>query len=65
MKFNEYEYIRPDYNIIKEKYLNLINDFKNSATADEQYTILKKINAITNNVDTMSQLCLLYTSRCV
>lgn len=42
MKFNEYEYIRPDYNIIKEKYLNLINDFKNSATADEQYTILKK-----------------------
>ncbi|HQC70628.1 MAG TPA: M3 family oligoendopeptidase [Sedimentibacter sp.] len=56
MKFNEYEYIRPDYNIIKEKYLNLINDFKNSATADEQYTILKKINAITNNVDTMSQL---------
>ena len=29
MKFNEYEYIRPDYNIIKEKYLNLINDFKN------------------------------------
>lgn len=56
MKFNEYEYIRPDYNIIKEKYLNLISDFKNSATADEQYTILKKINAITNNVDTMSQL---------
>lgn len=56
MKFNEYEYIRPDYNIIKEKYLNLINDFKNSATADEQYTILKKINALANNVDTMSQL---------
>lgn len=56
MKFNEYEYIRPDYNIIKEKYLNLISDFKNSATADEQYTILKKINALANNVDTMSQL---------
>ncbi len=56
MKFNEYEYIRPDYDKVKEKYLNLINDFKNSTTADEQYSYLKRINALSNEVETMSQL---------
>ncbi|MFA7549881.1 MAG: M3 family oligoendopeptidase, partial [Sedimentibacter sp.] len=56
MKFNEYEYVRPDYDILKEKYLDLINNFKNSTTADEQYSFIKRINALSNEVETMAQL---------
>ena len=56
MKFNDYEYVRPDYDNIRKQYLNLINDFNNSATADEQYLFIKKINALSREVETMCQL---------
>ena len=56
MKFNDYEYVRPDFENVKEQYLNLVNDFKNSTTADEQYLFIKKINALSKEVETMSQL---------
>ena len=56
MKFNDFKYVRPDYDDVKEKYLNLIDGFKNSKTADEQFLFLKKINALSKNVESMSQL---------
>ena len=56
MKFNDYEYVRPDYDKIREQYLSLINDFKNSTTADQQYLFLKKINDLSKEVETMEQL---------
>ena len=56
MKFNDFKYVRPDYDDIKEKYLNLINAFKNSSTADDQYSFFKKINALSKQVETMAQL---------
>ena len=74
MKFNDFKYVRPDYDEIKEKYLSLVKAFSKSKTADEQYSFLKKINALSREIETMEQLvyirnsintCLLYTSRCV
>ena len=56
MKFNDYEYVRPDFENVKKQYLNLISDFKNSTTLEEQYSFLKKINALSKEVETMSQL---------
>lgn len=56
MKFNEYEYKRPDYDIIKGKYDDLINLFNNSNTADEQYTYVQKINELQKETETMAQL---------
>ncbi len=56
MKFNDFKYVRPDYDDVKEKYLNLINAFKNSSTADDQYSFFKEINALSKQVETMAQL---------
>lgn len=56
MKFNEYEYKRPDYESVKSKYTDLINLFNNSNNADEQYTYVQKINELQKEIETMSQL---------
>lgn len=56
MKFSEYEYKRPDYDIIKGKYGNLINLFNNSNNADEQYTYVQEMNELQKEVETMAQL---------
>ncbi len=56
MKFNEYEYKRPDYDIIKSKYDDLLNLFNNSNSADEQYTYVQKINELQKETETMAQL---------
>lgn len=56
MKFNDYEYVRPDYDKIREEYLGLIDDFNKAASADDQYSFLKKINALSRQVETMAQL---------
>lgn len=56
MKFKDFEYARPDFDNIRKQYLNLINDFNNSTTAEEQYLFLKKINALSKGVETMEQL---------
>jgi len=56
MKFNEYEYRRPDYDIIKSKYNDLLNLFNNSNSADEQYTYVQKINELQKETETMAQL---------
>ncbi|MDF2949561.1 MAG: family oligoendopeptidase, partial [Sedimentibacter sp.] len=56
MKFNEFEYKRPDFEIIKNKYSDLINLFNISKNADEQYTYVQKINELQKDTETMAQL---------
>lgn len=56
MKFNEYEYKRPDYDIIKNRYTELLNKFNNSNSADEQYIFVQKINELQKEIETMAQL---------
>lgn len=56
MKFNEYEYKRPDFDNIKKQYTDLINFFNNSKNADEQYACVQKMNELQKETDTMAQL---------
>lgn len=56
MKFNEYEYKRPDYENIKNSYTELLNSFNDSKDADEQYTYVQKINELQKETETMAQL---------
>jgi M3 family oligoendopeptidase len=56
MKFDEYEYKRPDYDIIKNRYTELLNKFNNSNSADEQYIFVQKINELQKEIETMAQL---------
>lgn len=56
MKFNEYEYVRPDVETVKVQYTALIEKFNNSRSADEQYAIINEINNLSKNIDTMVNL---------
>lgn len=56
MKFNDYKYVRPDINLIKGQFTDLISKFNNAESSDEQYNIVKEINLITKDVDTMGNL---------
>lgn len=56
MKFNEYEYVRPEVAEVKAQYSSLIEKFNNSDSADEQYKIINELNEISKNVDTMFNL---------
>lgn len=56
MKFNDYEYKRPDFDIIKNKYADLINLFNNSKDADEQYKYVQQLNELQKETETMAQL---------
>ncbi len=62
MKFNEYEYKRPDYDSIKAKYSELIELFNSSNSSDEQYEYVQKINELQKEVETMAQLVMIRNS---
>lgn len=56
MKFNEYEYVRPEVETIRSKYSALIEKFNHSDSADQQYEIINELNEINKNVSTMFNL---------
>ncbi|MDR7869441.1 MAG: M3 family oligoendopeptidase [Tissierellaceae bacterium] len=56
LKFNEFKYERPDINNITEKFTSLINEFKKSKDVDTQNNVLKEINIIRSNFETMGSL---------
>ena len=56
MKFNDYKYVRPDMDSIKVKFTDLISKFNNAKNADEQYNVVKEINLIIKDIDTMFNL---------
>lgn len=56
MKFKEYKYTRPDYEVIKKEYLDMISNFRESQTAEEQYLWITKINELDRYISTMAQL---------
>ena len=56
MKFNEYEYKRPDYDEVKVRYHELIGFFNKAENADEQYSYVRKINELDKEVETMISL---------
>lgn len=53
LKFSEFKYERPDVDEITKKFTDLISQFKDSEDIDTQNNILKEINKIRSNVETM------------
>lgn len=56
MKFDEYKYVRPDIDTVKVHYTSLIEKFNNSESADGQYNVIKEINNLSKDIDTMLNL---------
>lgn len=56
MKFNEYEYKRPDYDDIKVRYHELLGFFNKAESVEEQYSYVQEINKLDKEVETMFSL---------
>ena len=56
MKFNDYKYERPNYDKIKESFLNLVEKINYAKTYEEQNTYIKELNNIRKHIETMSTL---------
>lgn len=56
MKFSEIEYIQMNFEEIKEKYINLIKELKETKTSSEALLVIKKINEIDTEFATYSTL---------
>ena len=56
MKFNDYEYKRPDYDDFKVRYHELIGFFNKAESADEQYSYVLRINELDKEAETMATL---------
>lgn len=57
MKFEEYEYKRPDLEELTEKFELALEKFRTSSSALGQDQAMKEINEIRNEVDTMMNIC--------
>ncbi|MFD9624530.1 M3 family oligoendopeptidase [Peribacillus muralis] len=56
MKFNEYEYKRPEMDEIKERFMKSLDKLKGAEEARDQILAIEEINEIRNHVDTMFNL---------
>lgn len=56
LKFKDYEYKRPDMKRVKEDFSGLIKKFKNADSFSEQDMIMKKINELRIEVESMMEL---------
>ncbi|PLS16456.1 M3 family oligoendopeptidase [Bacillus sp. M6-12] len=57
MKFEQYEYIRPDVKNFKENFLAVLERFESADSAAGQIEAIKEINKVRNNMNTMFNLC--------
>lgn len=56
MKFKDYKYIRPDLDELSKEFDDLLIKFSSAETYDEQNEVMKEINRIRSNVETMTTL---------
>jgi M3 family oligoendopeptidase len=56
MKFNEYQYKRPEMDEIKNRFMKALEKFTDAANADAQIKAMEEINGIRNYVGTMFNL---------
>ncbi|MCF6461264.1 M3 family oligoendopeptidase [Clostridium sp. Cult3] len=56
MKFKDYKYTRPDLKAIGEEFEKLLKHFNDAKSFEEQNKIMKEINDIRSNVETMGNL---------
>lgn len=57
MKFSQFKYERPDIYILKGDLKKLIQGIKESNSKEEQISLIKHINSIRNDIDTMMNVC--------
>jgi M3 family oligoendopeptidase len=56
-KFKEFEYQRPDINVVKSAFSSALKEFTDGENAERQYEAIKKINALRNEIESMNALC--------
>lgn len=56
MKFKDFKYERPNYDLIKETLTNLMKNLKTSTDIQEQKHLIHEINVIRNNISSMSSI---------
>ena len=56
MKFKDFKYERPNYDLIKETLTNLMQNLKISTDIQEQKHLIHEINVIRNNISSMSSI---------
>lgn len=57
MKFEQFEYVRPNYEENKKEILELVEKIKLSSTYTEQKENIDKLNKIRSNIESMSTIC--------
>ncbi len=57
MKFSEFKYERPSYELNKKQIAILVENIKIASTYEEQRKNIDELNEIRNNIETMSTLC--------
>ena len=56
MKFKDFKYQRPNIEQVKNNFEQLLEQFKNANSADQQSDIMQKINKIRSEFDTMGNI---------
>lgn len=56
MKFSDYKYVRLDVESIRSKFVSLIERFENASNVEEQNEVIKEVNKIREEVDTLGNL---------
>ncbi|MGM9987377.1 MAG: M3 family oligoendopeptidase [Bacillaceae bacterium] len=62
MTFQQYEYIRPDMEVIKVQMNEAISHLQKGTSLDEQVVAIEQINKIRNQYETMATLCSIHYS---
>lgn len=57
MKFKDYPYKRPDMEMVKKEFTDVIRILKEARSAEEQIAAVDRINKVRRNFSTMSVLC--------
>nr|WP_300001948.1 M3 family oligoendopeptidase [Tissierella sp.] len=56
IKFKDYKYERPDLESLSKRFETLIEEFKDAENVEAQNEVIRKINKIRNNIETMASL---------
>lgn len=59
LKFKDFKYKRPDIILFKNKFDTLLSEFNNAGNSDEQYNILKRINELRKDFDSMHSIAII------
>ena len=57
MKFSEFKYSRPDYEEVKNKYTDLLNQLENTNDKESFLDLFKHIQQLDDDINMMSTLC--------